>query len=55
MANEGLSIVLIHWKIKVGYEPEFEEKWKTTFIVKNREGLIGEFLSKVEKRDASYP
>ena len=55
MAADGISIVLIHWKIKKGSEPEFERKWKTEFTVKNRDGLIGEFLSRVERRDANYP
>jgi heme-degrading monooxygenase HmoA len=47
----GISIVLIHWKIKKGREPEFEQAWKTKFLIENRDGLIGEYLSKVERRD----
>jgi hypothetical protein len=27
MLADELSIVIIHWKIKKGHEPEFEEKW----------------------------
>jgi hypothetical protein len=50
MAEASLSIVLIHWKIKKDLAPDFELKWKTVFFIKNREGLIGEFLSKVEHR-----
>jgi hypothetical protein len=53
--NPELSIILIHWKIKKGCEPEFEEKWKTVYTVRNRDGLIGEYLSKVEKRGDIYP
>ena len=41
----GISIVLIHWKIKKGREPDFEQDWKTKFVVKNRGGLIGKYLS----------
>jgi len=55
MPDDTMSIVAIHWKVKKGMEGDFEKKWKTVFKVKNREGLIGEFLSKVERRDASYP
>ena len=50
-----ISIVLIHWKIKRGLEPDFEKAWKTEFVIKNRDGLIGEYLSKVEQRDSTYP
>jgi hypothetical protein len=55
MPNETISIVAIHWKIKKGMETEFEQKWRTVFKVGNRDGLIGEFLSKVEHRDAAHP
>lgn len=55
MTEGAISAVLIHWKIRKGSEPDFERKWKTEFTVKNRDGLIGEFLSKVERRDATYP
>ena len=50
----GISIVLIHWKIKKDREPDFGQDWKTKFVVKNRDGLIGEYLSKVERRDTTY-
>jgi hypothetical protein len=55
MASAPVSIVLVHWKIKKERAIEFEQKWKTVFTIKNREGLIGEFLSKVEKRTEKYP
>ena len=55
MTASELSIVLIHWKIKKGREAEFEGKWKTEFTVKNRQGLIGEYLSRVEERGSAYP
>jgi len=51
VSKAPLSIVLIHWKIKKDLAPEFEKKWKVEFTIKNRKGLIGEFLSKVERRD----
>jgi hypothetical protein len=55
MTASTLSIVLIHWKIRKGREQDFEELWKAVLTFKNRDGLIGEFLSKVERRDAIYP
>jgi hypothetical protein len=55
MAEALVSIVLIHWKIKKDLAPDFEQKWKTMFKIANREGLIGEFLSKVERRDEAHP
>src|SRR4029077_15694656 len=33
----GISIVLIHWKIKKGREPDFGADLKTKFGVKNRD------------------
>jgi hypothetical protein len=41
MSAEGISIVLIHWKIKKGRDREFLDAWKTIFVIKNRDGLIG--------------
>ena len=55
MPTPTLCMVLIHWKIKKGREPDFEAKWKTVYKITEREGLIGEFLSRAEKRGASYP
>jgi hypothetical protein len=55
VADAPISIVLIHWKIKKELAADFEQSWKTVFTVKNREGLIGEFLSKIERRDQTYP
>jgi len=55
MADAQVSIVLIHWKIKKECVPDFEQKWKTVFTIPNRDGLIAEFLSKVESRDEKHP
>ena len=55
MDTERISIVLIHWKIKKSHVDEFERKWKSEFVVKNKDGLVGEYLSKVERRDVAYP
>ena len=42
-----MIIVVIHWKIKPEPETvkEFLEFWKTTAVVEDRRGLIGEYLS----------
>jgi hypothetical protein len=55
VAEAPISIVLIHWKIKKDLAPEFEQKWKTMFTINNREGLIGEFLSTVERKGGAHP
>lgn len=55
MADAQVSIVLIHWKIKKERVEEFERSWKTVFTITNREGLIAEFLSKVEGKSEKYP
>lgn len=38
-------IVLIHWKIKKASVDEFIKFWKTEAVVRDNEGLIGEFLT----------
>jgi hypothetical protein len=53
--NTEMSIVLIHWKIKTSQVPDFEQKWKTVYTINNRDGLIGELLSRVERRSQAYP
>ena len=40
-----MIIVLIHWRIKPTAESDFLTWWKNTAVVKNKENLIGEFLS----------
>jgi hypothetical protein len=55
MESAPVSIVLIHWKIKKEFAPDFEKKWKTVFTIPNRDGLIAEFLSKVESKGTKYP
>jgi len=52
---EEISVVLIHWKIKQGSETEFEKKWKMELFIRDRNGLIAEFLSKVERRGETFP
>ena len=49
-----MVIFLINWRIRPDENSlqAFLSKWKTVLRVKNREGLIGEFLSRV--RDANY-
>lgn len=43
-----MIIALINWRIIPSEEPAFLEKWKTGLPLNNADGLIGEFLSKVE-------
>ena len=40
-----MIIVLIHWRIKPTAKAEFLTWWENTAVVKNKENLIGEFLS----------
>jgi hypothetical protein len=35
-------------------EPKFISAWQTTYTIKNREGLVGEYLSEV-KTNAEHP
>jgi hypothetical protein len=49
-----MIVCLIHWKIRKGLEPKFISAWQTTYTIKNRVGLIGEYLSEV-KTDADFP
>lgn len=43
-----MIIVLINWRVKSGSEGDFLEKWKSELALEGADGLIGEFLSKVE-------
>ena len=47
-----MVIFLIHWRILPEQIDAFLEKWKSGLTVKNRDGLIGEFLSEV--KDPSF-
>lgn len=38
-------VVLVHWKIKKKSVDDFLNFWKTEALVRDREGLIGEFLT----------
>ncbi len=40
-----MIIVVIHWKIKPEMVSEFLDFWRTSAIVNDRKGLVGEFLS----------
>lgn len=40
-----MVIVVIHWKIKPDMVDEFLDFWKTSAVISDRTGLIGEFLS----------
>ena len=48
-----MTIVLIHWKIRPEQEmvDAFLNYWKTTLTVKDRTGLIGEFLAEPGSKD----
>ena len=43
-------IVVVEWKIKKGRECDFMNYWSTRSTIPNRSGLIGEFLSEVDKQ-----
>jgi hypothetical protein len=43
-------IVVVEWRIKPGRECDFLEYWSTRSTIPNRDGLIGEFLSEVDKQ-----
>lgn len=45
-----VRLVVVHWKIKSGRESEFLDHWSTRAAVKNRAGLLCEFLCSVEDR-----
>ena len=46
LSEAEMVIVLIHWKIKTPCIDEFLKFWKTEAVVRDSEGLIGEFLTK---------
>ncbi|MBM6594268.1 hypothetical protein [Microvirga pudoricolor] len=49
-----IRIVLVEWRIKKGREKEFLDYWSTQATIKDRTGLIGEYLSRVEDQK-QYP
>jgi hypothetical protein len=53
-ATAAMRIVLVEWRIRKGHETEFLEYWSRHATVRDRSGLIGEFLSRVEDRN-DYP
>ena len=44
--EDSMIIVLIHWKIILGMEDDFFKHWKEKAKVKDRSGLIAEYLSR---------
>jgi hypothetical protein len=46
-----MIIILVHWQIRPGREEEFLAYWRGSAIVRDRSGLIGEFLSRVVPGD----
>lgn len=44
----AMRIILVEWRIKKGQEGLFLDHWSRRAVVPEREGLIGEFLSRVE-------
>jgi hypothetical protein len=40
-------IVLVHWQIRPECEGEFLDYWRRLAVVRDRSGLIGEYLSRV--------
>lgn len=47
-ATADMRIVLVEWRIKPGREAEFLDYWSRREVVPERDGLIGEFLSRVD-------
>jgi len=45
-----LRIVVVEWKIKKGRECDFLAYWSTRSTIPNRSGLVGEFLSDIDKQ-----
>ncbi len=48
------AIILVHWQIRPECESEFLDYWRAAATVRDRAGLIGEFLSKVAARDPAF-
>jgi hypothetical protein len=49
-----VRIVLVEWRIKKGQENTFLDYWSTQATIKDRSGLIAEYLSRVEDQK-QYP
>lgn len=45
------AIILVHWQIRPEREVEFLDYWRTSGVIRDRSGLIGEFLSDVAAPD----
>lgn len=48
--GKAMRTVVVEWKIKAGREEEFEKYWAERSTIPNRDGLIAEFLSKVDTK-----
>lgn len=51
---ETMRVIVVEWRIKKDSESEFLEYWSKQSTIPDRQGLIGEFLSRVDDRTA-YP
>ena len=53
--DNSVIIVLINWKIRPDSVDDFLTFWKTEACIKDRSGLVGEFLSEVQsERDCEW-
>jgi hypothetical protein len=44
-------VILVHWQIKPEREQDFLTYWRTSGTVRDRSGLVGEFLSRAVPQD----
>ena len=44
-------IVVVEWRIKIGRESALLEHWSTRSTIRDRSGLINEFLSRIENQE----
>ncbi len=47
--------ILVHWQIKRECQQQFQKYWREDSLVKERQGLIGEFLTKCEPAGSARP
>ena len=52
-ATSDMRIVLVEWRIRPGREKEFLDYWSRREVVPERDGLIGEFLNRVDTASQS--
>ncbi|HTR17372.1 MAG TPA: hypothetical protein VMI52_10105 [Acetobacteraceae bacterium] len=46
-----MIVILVHWQISPEREQDFLHYWQTSGTVRDRTGLVGEFLSRVVPQD----